>query len=198
MGKIERGALRGTGVGKWIQRRQTEFCDEVEPVEILDTSSGENVAWVHRRGISDKGFFDMFHIACDHLGPVQRGESEIQALLGCKAVQKVLAEKAISTSRDDNFQIDKILPFFTYREGGELMLDQEGETIAGKFVYEALFKTIAEPDRCHGNIRSGVHVKPMIQVMLGGVAEGQIDIVLEDMRYQGVIEREDPLIYLAA
>lgn len=196
MGKVERGILNGTGYESWMQRRETVFCDEVEPehVEMVD---GEHVVWANRRGISETGFFDFHHIGCDHLGSVPSGESEIKVLLGCKAVQKVLLSSAEKTAQEV-FQLDQILPHFLYIEDDELYLNPHGEKIAGHFVFEALAKTIEEPANCHGNIRSGMHVKPILKHMLGGVADHQIDEILSGLDFQGLVKHDDPFVAVVA
>lgn len=195
MGKIERGHLRGSGYGEWMERRQTVFCDEVEPVHV-DIVDGENVVWARRFGISDVGFFDFYHIGCDCLGSVPRGQSEIQAMLACSALRQVLLEAADTTARE-TFHLPQVLPHFTYEEDGETLLDGEGQNLAKIFVYEALARTIDRPDRCHGNIRSGVHAKPILQYMLGGVADSQLDFIVDSLHYQGLLTHDDPLVAIA-
>lgn len=196
MGKIERAIVSGSGYGVWMERRETVYCEEVEPVKV-EIINGENVVWARRLGISDEGYFDLHHIGCDHLGAVPKGESEIQAMLGCSAVQKVLKDAA-DTAATEIFNLHQILPYFTYQEGDDTYLDQEGEVVAEKFVTEALFKTVAYPEECFGNIRSGTHITPILQRMLSGVADTQMDIILTRLEQSGEVRRHDPLVLLAA
>jgi hypothetical protein len=194
MGIYERGLIDGSGYQSWMHRRQTIYCDEVDPVQV-DFVNGEHVVWARRKGISEQGYFDFYHIGCDCLGDVPFGESEIEAMLGCNAVGQFLVERADDTARDI-FHLDQILPYFIYEEGSELQLDDKGEKIAKKFVFEALFKTLADSERCHGNIRTGVHVKPILRRMLGGISDTQLDIILGSLEEEGAITVEDPLVVL--
>jgi hypothetical protein len=194
MGKVERGILDGSGFEEWMRRREKEFCDEIEPVHV-EVVDGENVVWMRRYGISEKGYFDFYHIGCDHLGDVAKGASEIQTMLGCSAVQLFLMDKAKTSVTD---QIDLILPHFIYQDGKELFLDEQGEALAHNLVLEALVKTIEEPEICHGNIRAGLHAKPILQYMLGGIAESQVDSVVSELYYEGYVMYEDPLVAIAA
>jgi hypothetical protein len=196
MGKVERGILNGTGYEAWMQRREHEFHDYVDPVHVEEID-GCHVVWARREGISDFGPFDFYHVGCDHLGPVPRGESEIKAMIGCSALQSYIYKSA-SISASETFQLDQILPPFLVVEKDELYLDEEGESIASNFIFEALAKTIAEPEKCHGNIKTGVHVKPVLSYMLGGVAQPQIEEILYRLEMNDIIRQDDPLVKIAA
>lgn len=196
MSKVERGILNGTGYEAWMRRREAEFCDEVEPAHV-DIIDGDHVVWARRSGISEAGYFDFYHIGCDHLGAVQKGESEVQTMLGCEAVQSVLFGSAQKASQEI-LGLSQVLPKFVFEENGEYYLNEHGEELASLFVFEALAKTIEEPDVCRGNIRSGMHVKPILRQMLGGIAEEQIDEILSGLEFQGTIIHDDPFIAIAA
>ncbi len=196
MGKLEREILRGSGYEEWMLRRENDHLDVVAPVYV-EIINGENVVWANRSGVADGGYFNFYHIGCDHLGPVPRGQSEIKAMLECEAVQIFMFEHARAVA-NDKFQLDKILPSFTYVEEEEVLLDEEGEDIAARFVVDSLVRTITKPDIPQGNIRSGMHVKPIMQFMLGGISESQVDTVVDVLDIQGVVRRADPYISLAA
>jgi hypothetical protein len=192
MGKVEKRILLGSGYETWMRRRQFEFHDSVDPVHVQEID-GCHVVWARREGISQNGPFNFYHIGCDHLGPVPKDESEIQAMLGCSAVQKYLLSSA-EIAANETFQLDRILPPFLVVEDDGLYLDGEGEIIASNFVFEALAKTIGEPERCQGNIKTGLHVKPVLSFMLGGVAESQVEEILAGLEFQGIIKQDDPFV----
>jgi len=196
MGKIERGVLDGSGYESWMYRRQDQFCDEIEPAQVY-VVDGENVVWAQRQGISGNGYFNFFHIGCDHLGDVPQGESEIEAMIGCAAVQKVLFETAAMTA-DNVFHLKQIIPEFIYEEREERYLDVDGERLAERFIHEALIKTIEKPEICQGNIRTAMHIKPVLQYMLGGVAETQVEILADKLESKGLASHDGPFISLAA
>ena len=191
MGKVELGILEGSGYEVWMKRREAEFCDAVDPVLVQEVN-GENVVWARRTGISETGFFDIHHIGCDCLGPVPKGESEVHAMISCKAVQEFLFSTAdVAASQIPHLQL---LPPYIYESNGEVLLEDEGEELAGLFVYNALRKTVDQADACHGNIRSGVHMNPILQYMLGGLADHQLEDIIDILHYQGHVVRESKFV----